>query len=359
MRALCCLFLLLVSAACKSGTPGGSASGNACDSEALRKLSAELSAMQPGDAMRAVWEPVKAACGDALPADYELQYGKGGAASSSTARTHGADKRSDELNQLSCPAGVDKLGESLANAPVKERDLAAFQACDYARYGVVTEAEVIEAGFPSWATWGIHALMLKDGLSADEARGISQALYARERHLQATILFGDLQRFPVAEGLVLADGLTFSLTSSELIFGNIKVVQLNDGVLDSSAVNKHLIASLYDELLPEVAKMKATAGTSESAWEGRAVLAMDATIPFGTLVDLLYTAGRAEFQHYSIVVATNNGIDVRQIPVEPPRFSGFYARRDSMTLSNTLPNYRLPAQPRNDGKLDEGLDESS
>jgi hypothetical protein len=42
-------------------------------------------------------------------------------------------------------------------------------------------------------------------------------------------------------------------------------------------------------------------------WEGRIILIGDQSLKFSVLVDVMYTAGRAEFKEYAFCVVNRNG----------------------------------------------------
>src|SRR5690606_7261235 len=87
--------------------------------------------------------------------------------------------------------------------------------------------------------------------------------------------------------------------------------------VDRKAVRAHLIDPLFDQLAQEVDKAKQIAEIRAQAWDRRLIVAADADTPYLTLVEVMYTAGRAEFSNYAIVVEDPMGFDLGQIVVRP------------------------------------------
>ncbi|MCA9637454.1 MAG: hypothetical protein KC420_15615, partial [Myxococcales bacterium] len=52
----------------------------------------------------------------------------------------------------------------------------------------------------------------------------------------------------------------------------------------------------------EADKAKQLAENRGTEWEGRLIIVGDQALKFSTLVDVLYTAGRAEFKEYTFCV---------------------------------------------------------
>jgi biopolymer transport protein ExbD len=104
----------------------------------------------------------------------------------------------------------------------------------------------------------------------------------------------------------IQDGVPVYISTRDITFGAEKIVQLNDGELDAAAVNQHLIGPLFDALSEEADKAKQMAEAKGTEWEGRVILVGDAGLKFSTLVDVLYTAGKAEFKEYAFCVVSTN-----------------------------------------------------
>ncbi len=112
------------------------------------------------------------------------------------------------------------------------------------------------------------------------------------------------QKIPMSKAdASLQDGMPIFVTLRGITFMDKKVVTMNaDGEVDSAQVENHLIGPLFDAMAEEVDKAKAMAERQNREWEGRLILVGDERLKFSTLVDVMYTAGRAEFVQYAFCV---------------------------------------------------------
>jgi biopolymer transport protein ExbD len=97
----------------------------------------------------------------------------------------------------------------------------------------------------------------------------------------------------------IQEGVPVYVSTRDITFEGKKVVQLHDGELDEAAVKQHLIGPLYDAMAEEADKGKQMAEARGTEWEGRVILIGDQQLRFNVLVDVMYTAGRAEFRQYA------------------------------------------------------------
>jgi hypothetical protein len=101
----------------------------------------------------------------------------------------------------------------------------------------------------------------------------------------------------------MQDGIPIFVTQRGITFGDKKVVAMTaEGDIEDSAVTNHLIGPLYDAMAEEVDKAKTLGENIGKPWEGRAILVGDQDLKFSVLVDVMYTAGRAEFSQYSFCI---------------------------------------------------------
>jgi biopolymer transport protein ExbD len=100
----------------------------------------------------------------------------------------------------------------------------------------------------------------------------------------------------------IQEGSDVYISSREIVFGEKKLVQLQEGEIDPNEVKGHLIGPLYDALAEEVDKAKQMAESRQTEWAGRLIIVGDQDLKFSTLVDVMYTAGRAEFVEYAFCV---------------------------------------------------------
>jgi biopolymer transport protein ExbD len=118
------------------------------------------------------------------------------------------------------------------------------------------------------------------------------------------------QKIPLSPtDLPIQDGVPVYISQRAITFENKAVVQLDEnGDIDPAALQGHLIGPLYDLMAEEADKSKAMAeakGDTEG-WSGRIILVGDQMLKFSTLVDVMYTAGKAEFREYAFCVIQND-----------------------------------------------------
>jgi len=112
------------------------------------------------------------------------------------------------------------------------------------------------------------------------------------------------QKIPLSNAdAPIQDGIPIFVTQRGVTFDNKKLVNMTpEGDIDPTMVNAHLIGPLYDVLAEEVDKAKQLAENTGKEWAGRAIIVGDQELKFSVLVDVMYTAGRAEFTDYSFCV---------------------------------------------------------
>lgn len=105
----------------------------------------------------------------------------------------------------------------------------------------------------------------------------------------------------------IQDGIPVYIAQRSITFGSKKIVQIDEnGDIEAGAVSNHLIGPLYDAMAEEADKAKQMAASQGSEeWSGRVILVGDQSLKFSTLVDVMYTAGRAEFREYAFCVIQN------------------------------------------------------
>lgn len=106
----------------------------------------------------------------------------------------------------------------------------------------------------------------------------------------------------------IQDGIPVYVSQKAITFAEKRIVQMDEtGEIDPSALQGHLIGPLYDLLAEEADKAKQMAEGKGEEWEGRIILIGDQNLKFSVLVDVMYTAGRAEFKEYAFCVVNQRG----------------------------------------------------
>ncbi|MCH9688049.1 MAG: biopolymer transporter ExbD [Deltaproteobacteria bacterium] len=117
------------------------------------------------------------------------------------------------------------------------------------------------------------------------------------------------QKIPMSKAdSPIQEGVPVYISKRSITFNNKKIVQIDEnGDIDPAALQNHLIGPLYDAMAEEAEKAKTMAANQgKDEWAGRIILVGDQTLKFATLVDVMYTAGRAEYREYALCVIQSN-----------------------------------------------------
>ena len=118
------------------------------------------------------------------------------------------------------------------------------------------------------------------------------------------------QKIPLSKAdMPIQDGVPVYISKRAITFGDQTVVQLDgNGDVDPAAKQGHLIGPLYDLMAEEADKAKSmSTSKGEETWGGRIILVGDQNLKFSTLVDVMYTAGKAEYREYAFCVIQADG----------------------------------------------------
>jgi len=112
------------------------------------------------------------------------------------------------------------------------------------------------------------------------------------------------QKIPMSRAdTPIQDGYPIYISQRAITAGDKKIVQMDEaGEIDPAALQGHLIGPLYDVLAEEADKAKQMAEGKGEEWAGRIILVGDQNLKFSVLVDVMYTAGRAEYREYAFCI---------------------------------------------------------
>lgn len=116
------------------------------------------------------------------------------------------------------------------------------------------------------------------------------------------------QKIPMSSAdAPIQEGVAVYVSSRAITFNNKKIVQIDEsGAIDPAALQGHLIGPLFDAMAEEADKSKQMAAAQGTEWTGVVILVGDQTLKFSTVVDVMYTAGRAEYREYAFCVIQQN-----------------------------------------------------
>ncbi len=129
----------------------------------------------------------------------------------------------------------------------------------------------------------------------------------------------------------LRKGLTVYVSAKVLRFEDEVLSAIDGGRLDPASLRGHLVEPLFDRLTARIGEAKKAAKALDDEWDPRLVIVADESLPYETLVDVMYTAGYAEVRYYDFVVMSSSA-EAGVVPVEPPRFAAKVGPSGTMGL---------------------------
>jgi biopolymer transport protein ExbD len=112
--------------------------------------------------------------------------------------------------------------------------------------------------------------------------------------------------------LIPQDNIGLTVSMKEILVGERRVVEIQNGIVPSTAkeggkADSFYVAAVYDALKKEVDKQKYIAQFNKNApFTGRVNVVADKRVPYRTLMEVLYTAGQAELGEYKFMVMKND-----------------------------------------------------
>jgi|GEM_PF-1736681 len=216
--------------------------------------------------------------------------------------------------------GHTVIKQQLSQSPADERGGLLYDRCDFKRFGLIDRAAWVKGEHMTGVPLFAYHWLTEQGATEAQAKSIASAMLTYEERKWAlpgqtlATVTGSLAAVPRVPTVYLA--------TDRIEFNNKKVVMIDgEGKIDEAALQGHLIGPLFDELAEEADMSKTIAAKAEKdgKWAGELLVVADASSPFGNLVDVMYSAGRAEFSKYAFLAETaESGAGV--IPITPPRF---------------------------------------
>jgi len=107
------------------------------------------------------------------------------------------------------------------------------------------------------------------------------------------------------------ENITVTVTTREVAVNDRQVVQIQGGAIPASVkeggrADAFYVGPIYDALKKEVDRQKYIAQyNADAPFTGRVNVVADKSIPYRTLMEVLYTAGQAELGEYKFMVLKN------------------------------------------------------
>lgn len=215
-------------------------------------------------------------------------------------------------------AAADLVAPAIAKIAADERMPLVYDKCKYDRFDLM-ERDAYLGGQPSSPVpWFAYDWLHRQGFDEEGTKLIGRALIYRDRTpvtvADQTLAAVDGKLPPVPQGAKL------HVSRDAVVFDSRNVARIDaDGAVEEMAMQGHLISPLYDVLAEQADIEKQTADIKGDDWNATVLLVADASTPFSTLVNVMYTAGRAEYRNYALVAETGP-VEYGAIPIEPPKF---------------------------------------
>ena len=107
------------------------------------------------------------------------------------------------------------------------------------------------------------------------------------------------------------DAIPITVTRKSILVGDKHVVDVKEGSVDKSrkkgGENSFMITPLFDGLTEEANHQKQIAKISGADFEGMAAVVSDLNTPYRLLLEVMYTAGQAEFGKFKFAVVKKKG----------------------------------------------------
>ncbi len=289
-----------------------------CDATKLTALTGALAAAKPEAGPELVAKQLGDAC--ELPSVFASFFALS-APTDPDARGLGpignAPKETHEALTAICP-GAAVVKKQLASQPGDERQGFLYDKCDFKRFGLVERDTWLRGDPSSPVPFIAYDWFIQQGIAEADAKALATAMLLRDRRRWGI----DGQKLPtVAHALApIPKGTIVYVTTDHITVNDKKTVMIKDGKVDPAALQGHLIGPLFDVLAEEADKDKQMAEATSTDWVGTIVLVADASIEQNMLIDVMYSAGRAEFSRYAMVGQTAP-YEYGALITEPPKYS--------------------------------------
>lgn len=286
-----------------------------CDATKLTALTGALAAAKLGTGPDLVAKQLGDAC--ELPSVFASFFALSAKGELDLAAMSAAPKEAHEALAAICP-GAAVIKKQLASEPGDKRQGILYDKCDFKRFGLIERDAWLRGDPSSPVPFFAYDWFTQQGIADADAKTLATAMILRDRkHWE----IDDQQLVTVANPLApVPQGPAVYVTTEHITVNARKVAMVKDGKLDPSVMQGHLIGPLFDALAEEADKAKQMAKAASTEWASTLVVVADKRINQDLLIDVMYSAGRAEFSRHAFVAQTapyEQGVLI----VEAPRVS--------------------------------------
>lgn len=225
--------------------------------------------------------------------------------------------------ERACPDS-DRVLEMLETTAPGDRTTAIFDGCRLDRFGLVDRAAYLRRRPTSTMPFIALQWLRDQGIEEEPARAVAQAVELFDRREQGVVQPTPQLTIPAVSPstsvlAALPEGPRVYLSRDSLRTDDETLVMLEAGAFRTEDVDHHLVKMLYERLAAAAEATPATPAKPGHEGEATLVVVADTEIPYGSLVNVLYTGGRAGFTRYAFV-AEGGVYEHGAIVVEPPKF---------------------------------------
>ncbi|MEM6992520.1 MAG: AgmX/PglI C-terminal domain-containing protein [Myxococcota bacterium] len=197
-----------------------------------------------------------------------------------------------------CP-GASVIQKQLADEPGAKRMGLMYERCNFGRFDLMAKEAWLRGEPSSAIPFFAYQWLTDEGASEAQAQSLARAMLLLDRRQWAR----DDQQLPnVTQALAaVPEGTVLYVTPSTIVLDEREVVSIRGGAIDEPALRGHLIEPLHTALSDASEQAKELASKRGETWPGRLVLVADGGMSQGVLVDIMFTAGRANFSKYAFV----------------------------------------------------------
>lgn len=298
-----------------------------CDQKALAELAGKIEKEQSRETVNLLAKGLVKACGDQLVPTVAHYLEAHGMRPEEAGFAPFKDERFDALKQKTC-IGHGSLTAKLKEASPGTLGSVAYDVCEYGRFDLMTREQAGEMNSLGWFTWTTHQLLLDQGTPVEVAKTLSRTMVTFELANFAPQLIIPLagQELPTVDhGRTIRTGTPIYLSTSEAQFNERKIATLEKGFFSRNEIkdktpfaDERLITAIQDELSME----------AEISGSTRLIIAADRRLLFGAALDTMYSATKAGFTEFDLIVESPWPIK-RALPV---KYSAPYSDFEGLTI---------------------------
>lgn len=291
-----------------------------CDLEATAQLAKRLDAVPASERVELILTELDDVCRtpdfvDAYLSNMDFEKRPGYA----TWRDEDMFEHQHEVFSRLCPKIAAKP-ETFTDAPWGQRSGIVFDTCELERLGVIERERYIRDDV-SIVPWATFQWLEEQRVEREAAVSITRALLLLERRFNARLPAPKQLRVASVDGGTEVTGLDpiVYVATDELLFNSMPSATLDGGRFDPQHVQGHVVVHLFQDMSEDLEQQRSVEDRKGVESGARILIAADATIPYATLRDVIFTAARAGYLRFGLI-AEVEPYAYELLPFEPVDF---------------------------------------